>query len=75
MKSKLFYVYFSFIVFFKLPHNGVRLGEEADFGALNCQHTTKFDARQNAQLTTEPAFFFAKPLLAVRAFSLLHRTK
>jgi hypothetical protein len=21
------------------------LGEEADFGALNCQHTTKVDAR------------------------------
>jgi hypothetical protein len=23
----------------------LRLCEEADFGALNCQHTTKFDAR------------------------------
>ena len=36
--------------------NGLRLYEEADFGAQNCQHTTKFDARQNVQLTTEPAF-------------------
>ena len=34
----------------------LRLCEEADFGALNCQHTTKVDARQNVQLTTEPAF-------------------
>jgi hypothetical protein len=34
----------------------LRLCEEADFGALNCQHTTKFDAMQNVQLTTEPAF-------------------
>ena len=25
--------------------DGLRLCEEADFGALNCQHTTKFDAR------------------------------
>ena len=39
-----------------LTYNGLRLCEEADFGALNCQHTTKVDARQNVQLTTEPAF-------------------
>src|SRR5690554_4255903 len=32
------------------------LCEEADFGAQNCQHTTKVDARYNVQLTTEPAF-------------------
>jgi hypothetical protein len=25
--------------------NGLRLCEEADFGAQNCQHTTKVDAR------------------------------
>ena len=36
MKSKLFYVYFSFIVFFKLPHNVLQLQEVGDFGALNC---------------------------------------
>jgi len=39
-----------------MRHNVLRLCEEADFGALNCQHTTKVDARQNVQLTTEPAF-------------------
>jgi hypothetical protein len=33
-----------------------RLCEEADFGAQNCQHSTKVDARYNVQLTTEPAF-------------------
>jgi hypothetical protein len=36
--------------------NVLRLCEEADFGELNCQYTTKIDARQNVQLTTEPAF-------------------
>ena len=39
-----------------MPANVLALGAVADFGALNCQHTTKFDARQNVQLTTEPAF-------------------
>ena len=39
-----------------MGHNGLRLCEEADFGALNCQHTTKLNAKQNVQLTTEPAF-------------------
>ena len=38
-----------FIIFGKITANGLRLCEEADFGALNCQHTTKFDARQNVQ--------------------------
>jgi hypothetical protein len=28
-----------------LAANGLRLCEEADFGALNCQRTTKFDER------------------------------
>jgi hypothetical protein len=41
---------------FSITANVLRLCEEADFGAQNCQHTTKFDARQNVQLTTEPAF-------------------
>jgi hypothetical protein len=36
--------------------NGLWLCEEADFEALNCQHSTKVDARKNVQLTTEPAF-------------------
>ncbi|WP_229091458.1 hypothetical protein, partial [Bacteroides nordii] len=31
--------------FFKLPHNGLALGAVADFGAQNCQYTTKVDAR------------------------------
>jgi hypothetical protein len=39
-----------------LSANIYRLCEEADFGAQNYQHTTKVDARQNVQLTTEPAF-------------------
>jgi hypothetical protein len=34
----------------------MRLCEEADFGAQNCQHSTKVDARHNVHLTTEPAF-------------------
>ena len=40
----------------RVADNVLRLCEEADFGAQNCQHTTKVDARQNVQLTTEPAF-------------------
>jgi hypothetical protein len=39
-----------------LVHNVLRLCEEADYGAQNCQHSTKVDARLNVQLTTEPAF-------------------
>jgi hypothetical protein len=31
------------------------LGAVADFGAQNCQYTTKVDARWNVQLTTSPA--------------------
>lgn len=42
--------------FVRVTYNVLRLCEEADFGAQNCQHTTKVDARQNVQLTTEPAF-------------------
>jgi hypothetical protein len=29
----------------RLAYNGLRLCEEADFGALNCHYTTKVDAR------------------------------
>ena len=45
-----------FIHIYVIVINVLALGEEADFGALNCQHSTKVDARQNVQLTTEPAF-------------------
>jgi hypothetical protein len=31
--------------FVMVATNVLRLCEEADFGALNCQQTTKFDAR------------------------------
>jgi len=40
---------------FIITANGLALGAVADFGAQNCQYTTKVDARQNAQLTTSPA--------------------
>jgi hypothetical protein len=39
-----------------LAPNGLALGEEADFEALNYLPSTKFDTRHNVQLTTEPAF-------------------
>jgi hypothetical protein len=29
----------------KMAHNGLALGAVADFGAQNCQYTTKADAR------------------------------
>jgi hypothetical protein len=35
--------------------NVLALGAVADFGAQNCQYTTKVDARWNVQLTTSPA--------------------
>jgi len=35
--------------------NGLALGAVANFGAQNCQYTTKVDARYNVQLTTSPA--------------------
>ena len=31
--------------FDKMAHNGLALGAVADFGAQNCQYTTKVDAR------------------------------
>ncbi len=40
----------------QIASNGLALGEEADFEALNCQPSTKVDTRQNVQLITEPAF-------------------
>lgn len=39
-----------------MAHNGLRVCAVADFGTQNCQYTAKVDARQNVQLTTEPAF-------------------
>jgi len=38
-----------------LAANVLALGAVADFGAQNCQYTTKVDARQNVQLTMSPA--------------------
>jgi len=35
--------------------NGLALGAVADYGAQNCQYTTKVDAWLNVQLTTTPA--------------------
>jgi len=40
---------------FTLAPNVLALGAVADFGALNCQYTTKVDARLSVQLTTSPA--------------------
>jgi hypothetical protein len=42
--------------FFKLTANGLALGEEANFEALNCQYTTNVDRSTKYDLTTEPAF-------------------
>ena len=42
-------------VFPMVSANVLALGAVADFGAQNCQYTTKVDARQNVQLTTSPA--------------------
>lgn len=38
-----------------MGYNVVALGAVADFGAINCQPTTKADARQNAELPTKTA--------------------
>jgi hypothetical protein len=43
------------VSFFCVAANGLALGAVADYGAQNCQYTTKVDARQNVQLTTSPA--------------------
>ena len=40
---------------FNLTANVLALGAVADFGAKNCQYTTKVDARFNIQLTISPA--------------------
>jgi hypothetical protein len=40
---------------FGVSHNVLALGAVADFGAQNCQYTTKVDARWSVQLTTSPA--------------------
>jgi hypothetical protein len=40
-----------------VAYNGLALGAVADFGALNCQYTTKVDARWNIQLTTLTTIF------------------
>jgi len=45
---------------FGVAPNGLPLAAVGDFGELHCQPSTNVDARQNVQLTTEPAF--AKPM-------------
>ncbi len=42
MKTKYFFSHFGSN---KLTNNVLLLGAVADFGALNCQYTTKVDAR------------------------------
>ena len=49
---------------FKVAYNVFALGAVADFGAKNCQATTKADARHDAELTTTP------PLLAMCCYTL-----
>jgi hypothetical protein len=51
--------------FFSNATNGLRVLEVGDFGAQNFQATTKVDARQNVQLTTEASISLT-PLLADR---------
>ena len=46
--------------FLKLRLTCLPLAAVGDFGELHCQPSTNVDARQNVQLTTEPAF--AKPM-------------
>ena len=41
---------------FGVAPNGLPLAAVGDFGELHCQPSTNVDARQNVQLTTEPAF-------------------
>ena len=48
-------LYIGFCVVLKMNYNVLALGAVADFGAQNCQYTTKVDARQNVHLTTSPA--------------------
>lgn len=40
---------------YSISHNVFALGAVADFGAKNCQYTTKADARCNVELTTKTA--------------------
>ena len=43
-------------IFVKLAHNGLAVGEEADFEALNCLPALNLIRRTNLHLCTEPAF-------------------
>jgi hypothetical protein len=45
VKSIVFEILISVTIFHKISANGLALGEEADFEALNCQPSTKVDAR------------------------------
>jgi hypothetical protein len=44
------------VVALKLTANGLALGEEADFEALNCLPALNLIRSTKLQLTTEPAF-------------------
>jgi hypothetical protein len=44
------------IVFLKVAANGLTLGEEADFEALNCLSALNLIRRTMLHLSTEPAF-------------------
>ena len=51
---------FSWVIYtlrwsYTMTPNVLALGAVADFGAQNCQYTTKVDTWKNLQLTTEPA--------------------
>jgi len=45
MKPEAVLCYGAVILTFEMLHNGLALGAVADFGAQNCQYTTKVDAR------------------------------
>jgi hypothetical protein len=47
---------FSFIGFLYMAHNGLALGEEADFEALNCLPALNLIRSTKLHLSTEPAF-------------------
>jgi hypothetical protein len=44
------------LFFFKMRYNGLALGEEADFEALNCLPAMNLIRSTKLQLSTEPAF-------------------
>jgi hypothetical protein len=57
---------------FSLMPNGLALGEEADFEALNCLPALNLIQSTKLQLTTEPAFL---PSTHVKAVNWLHKNQ